>query len=196
MLAAQPHLLNGAGDDSRLPFLLKVLAAERAAERLRALDVPGLAEVVDDLDQPDETRALRCALTRLLTLEPGSAARLVRDVAAAARTGADLAHRFAARLAQVHPTDPAVIASMLLNPVTLRPGEALFIPPGTLHSYFRGFGVEVMATSGNVLRAGLTTKRVDVTEVLDAAEYVAAPPPGPPARRSGPGRVRVRAGRR
>jgi mannose-6-phosphate isomerase len=36
--------------------------------------------------------------------------------------------------------------------------------------------VELMANSDNVLRAGLTAKHVDVTELLDNLDTVAAPP--------------------
>lgn len=74
------------------------------------------------------------------------------------------------------PEDPGVVASLLLNPVTLRPGEALFIPSGTVHAYLHGTAVEIMAASDNVLRAGLTPKHVDVPELLRIVRPEAAPP--------------------
>ena len=80
------------------------------------------------------------------------------------------------RLASFFPGDPGVVASLLLNPVTLNPGEAMFTPAGTVHAYLSGFGLEIMANSDNVLRAGLTSKYVDVPELLDVMETVAAPP--------------------
>lgn len=80
------------------------------------------------------------------------------------------------RLAGYFPDDPGVVASLLLNPVTLNPGEAMFTPAGTVHAYLSGFGLEIMANSDNVLRAGLTSKYVDVDELLDVMETVAAPP--------------------
>lgn len=79
-------------------------------------------------------------------------------------------------LAAHHPGDPGVVAALLLNPVTLEPGEALFVPAGTLHSYLSGTGVEIMAASDNVLRAGLTPKRVDAEEMLQCVSVQAAPP--------------------
>ncbi|MCG2800675.1 MAG: hypothetical protein L6311_01100 [Cellulomonas sp.] len=79
-------------------------------------------------------------------------------------------------LEQRFPGDPGVITSLLLNPVTLQPGEALFVPAGGVHAYLRGLGIEVMASSDNVLRAGLTPKHVDVPELLRNVDYVAAPP--------------------
>jgi len=79
-------------------------------------------------------------------------------------------------LQKEHPGDPGVVASLLLNPVTLHPGEALFVPAGGVHAYLSGLAVEVMASSDNVLRAGLTTKHIDVPEMLACVDYVAAPP--------------------
>src|SRR5699024_1882183 len=78
--------------------------------------------------------------------------------------------------APARPGAPGVVAAVLLNPVPLQPGEAMYIPPGTLHAYLHGTGLEVMATSDNVLRAGLTPKKVDAEEVLQCMSVVAAPP--------------------
>jgi len=60
--------------------------------------------------------------------------------------------------------------------VTLRPGEAVFMPAGTVHAYLQGVGVEIMANSDNVLRAGLTQKHIDLPELLVNLDAVAAPP--------------------
>jgi len=48
----------------------------------------------------------------------------------------------------------------------LAPGQAVFMPAGGLHAYLRGTGIEVLANSDNVIRAGLTGKHVDVPELL------------------------------
>lgn len=80
-------------------------------------------------------------------------------------------------LAERYPGDPGVVIALLLHRLTLRRGEALFVAAGSLHAYLRGVGLEVMASSDNVLRGGLTPKHVDVPEllhILDAAEV--APP--------------------
>ncbi|MGQ4538373.1 mannose-6-phosphate isomerase, class I [Dermabacteraceae bacterium P7074] len=75
-----------------------------------------------------------------------------------------------------YPGDTGVLAALLLNPVTLNPGEAMFVPAGAVHCYLSGLGVEIMASSDNVLRAGLTKKRVDAEEMLRCVSCVAAPP--------------------
>jgi len=62
--------------------------------------------------------------------------------------------------------DRGLFAFLLLNLVHLRPGEGMFLPSGVLHSYLEGVGMELMANSNNVIRGGLTTKHVDVPELL------------------------------
>ncbi|ABD10132.1 mannose-6-phosphate isomerase, type 1 [Frankia casuarinae] len=69
-------------------------------------------------------------------------------------------------LAAAHPGDVGIAAALLLNDVTLRPGEGLFQPARLLHAYVSGLGIEIMAASDNVLRGGLTPKHIDVDELL------------------------------
>lgn len=62
------------------------------------------------------------------------------------------------------------------------------MPAGNLHAYLRGFALEVMANSDNVLRGGLTPKHVDVPELLRVLDFAptAASDLRPPVRREGP----------
>jgi len=85
----------------------------------------------------------------------------------------DDAVQVAQSLSAQFPRDPGAAVSLLLNHIVLQPGEALFLPAGNIHAYLHGTGIEVMAASDNVLRGGLTTKNIDVTElvaVLDVDE--------------------------
>ena len=98
-------------------------------------------------------------------------ARAVADGASDALAGelppevaADL--EFARSLAAQCPGDPSVLGALLLNRITLAPGEAVFLPAGNMHAYLSGTAVELMASSDNVLRGGLTPKHVDVAELL------------------------------
>ena len=84
-------------------------------------------------------------------------------------------------LTDQHPGDPGALASMMLNRVTLNPGEGLFIPSGEVHAYLSGLAIEVMASSDNVLRAGLTTKPVDEEALIRCSSFT----PRPPARPAG-----------
>ncbi len=62
--------------------------------------------------------------------------------------------RTALQLAESYPGDAGVLASLLLNRITLEPGQGLYLDAGNLHAYLSGMGVEIMANSDNVLRGG------------------------------------------
>lgn len=81
----------------------------------------------------------------------------------------------AARLNILYPGDPGVILALLMNHVWLEPGEALFLPAGNIHAYLSGLGIEIMASSDNVLRGGLTPKHVDVAELQKVLSFVGGP---------------------
>jgi mannose-6-phosphate isomerase len=157
-------------------------APRRAAELLRALDAPLAKQLHGLLTAQPSSEGIRMAFTQLL--DPGTRPTPdeVRDVAqACAARYADgslwrHADHTAVVLADAYPGDPGVVTSLLLNPVTLQPGDAMFVPAGAVHAYLHGLAVEIMASSDNVLRAGLTPKHVDVEELLRNVDYVAAPP--------------------
>lgn len=75
------------------------------------------------------------------------------------------------RLAETYPADPGLFVVLLMNYLELAPGEALFMPARRLHAYLEGLGLEVMASSDNVLRGGLTSKRVDVAELCRILDF-------------------------
>lgn len=60
------------------------------------------------------------------------------------------------------PGDGGALVALALNAVTLQPGEGLFTGAGIIHSYQRGLGIEIMRSSDNVVRAGLTPKPTDI----------------------------------
>ncbi|MDR1588356.1 MAG: mannose-6-phosphate isomerase, class I [Treponema sp.] len=75
------------------------------------------------------------------------------------------------RLAELYPGDPAVLAPLYLNLFRLEPGEAVFLHAGVLHAYLQGLGVELMANSDNVLRGGLSSKHVDLPELMRILDF-------------------------
>ena len=77
-----------------------------------------------------------------------------------------------AHLARLFPGDPWLLAPVILNTLTLQPGESIFLPSAVLHSYLSGFGVELMANSDNVLRGGLSAKHRDIPELLKTLSYI------------------------
>jgi mannose-6-phosphate isomerase len=75
------------------------------------------------------------------------------------------------RLADLYPGDVGVTGALFLNLVQLAPDEAIFLPAGNLHAYLEGAGVEIMASSDNVLRGGLTPKPINVPELLRILKF-------------------------
>lgn len=156
------------------PF--EVLAGLRppreAAALLRALSVPQLAPLAAELAAATAPEALSRALATILEWPQASRDELVTAVTAAcaplAASGSPYAGACAAavRAAGHHPGDLGVVAMLLMRHVVLAPGQAVFMPAGGLHAYLHGTGIETLANSDNVVRAGLTRKHIDVPELL------------------------------
>jgi len=100
--------------------------------------------------------------------------------------------------AAVYPTDPGLGVAAILAYHRLSPGEAMFVPAGVPHAYLRGVALEVMTSSDNVLRLGLTHKDVAVAEALRALRLDRAPEvltdPGPKHPSGAPFRVDLQRG--
>jgi mannose-6-phosphate isomerase len=141
-------------------------APDISAAVLEELDVPRLAPVVAALRAG--AGGLREAVRTLLSWPADDRRPLVDAVVAAA---ADTSDALVAELAERYPGDPGVLVALLLNHVRLEPGEAIWLPAGNLHAYLSGAAVEIMAASDNVLRGGLTAKRVDVDELMRVLRF-------------------------
>ncbi|MFG2753594.1 mannose-6-phosphate isomerase, class I [Streptomyces xanthophaeus] len=150
-------------------------APHEAADLLEGLGVDSLKPYADLLRAHPEDAALREVLTAVLTADRDQMAATVTEAAAAAeRLGGP--YKPYASLVHDYPGDPGVIAAMLLNHVQLQPGEAMFLGAGVPHAYIDGLGVELLANSDNVLRAGLTPKHVDVPELLKIVKFESGDP--------------------
>ncbi len=111
---------------------------------------------------------------------------LVATVVACARSNA-VEFPVVVELADAYPGDPGIVISLMLHHVTLKRGEALSLPAGNIHAYLKGLGIELMTASDNVLRGGLTSKHIDVPELLTVVDFapVAAPYLTPECRDAG-----------
>jgi mannose-6-phosphate isomerase len=166
------------------PF--EVLAGMRttadAAALLRALEVGGLTPLAAEFEAAGDPAVLTRALAAILSWPADGRAALVESVVTAcgrlADGGGPYARACAAivRVAADHPGDLGVAASLLLRYEVLRPGEAVFLPAGGLHAYLLGTGVELLANSDNVVRAGLTPKHIDIPELLKLTDPAVAAP--------------------
>lgn len=179
---------------TRFEALAGMRTAADAAALLRTLQVGQLAPLADDLASTGDPAApadltgtgnpgaLARALGVILTWPADERGALVAAVVAACERVAAGGGEYAAvcaataRTAGDHPGDLGIVASLLLRYVVLRPGEAIFLPAGGPHAYLRGTGVELLANSDNVVRAGLTPKHIDVPELLKLTDPAAAVP--------------------
>lgn len=142
---------------------MDVLTGVQSVDRLRAtaarLGLDWLRDVVDG-EHP--------VLPAVLALDDDAAGAAVDATVAAAR-GADREDPVAGLVryvAQRHPGDRGLLVAVCMNHVRLTPWQSVHTPSGQLHAYLSGTAVEVMNSSDNVLRAGLTGKHVDVPGLL------------------------------
>ncbi|MGF2950898.1 mannose-6-phosphate isomerase, class I [Mycobacterium sp. THU-M116] len=152
--------------------------AARTAELLRALATAELDPYIELLNDQSDADGLRALFTTWITapqpdLDALVAAVLDGAIAYVSSGATEFAEEIKTvlELGERYPGDAGVLASLLLNRISLAPGEAIFVPAGNLHTYLRGFAVEVMANSDNVLRGGLTPKHVDVPELLRVLDF-------------------------
>jgi mannose-6-phosphate isomerase len=127
------------------------------------------ARLVDD-------ESLKPVLDWLLSRSEG-VAELVARVVESAKTLSAAEFGMVGELAAAYPGDPGIVVALLLNRVVLSPGQALYLPAGNIHAYLRGVGIELMSASDNVLRGGLTTKHIDVPELLRVLDFHTEPVP-------------------
>jgi len=125
------------------------------------------------LEQDPSEKSLRCFFHALLTLDEIRRGQVLKEVLDRTASGVedDPVCRWVHRLNAAFPGDIGALFPLLLNLVRLAPGEAMYLPPRTLHAYLAGVGIELMANSDNVLRGGLTPKHVDVDGLTDMLHF-------------------------
>ncbi|WP_203580569.1 mannose-6-phosphate isomerase, class I [Microbacterium hibisci] len=168
----KPELIVALSDTFRALAGLRDLDDTR---RLVAALGPGAAPLAERLADPD---ASLTAIIGWLLSDGADAARDVIAAAVAAESGEFAAELELARTLDAgFPGDPGIVVALLMNLITLRRGQGLFVPAGVLHAYLEGLGVELMAASDNVLRGGLTPKHVDAAELVGVLDPTPSLPP-------------------
>jgi mannose-6-phosphate isomerase len=87
-----------------------------------------------------------------------------------------------ALMVQKFGADRGLLLALTMRRFKLTPGTAVFVETGVPHCYLSGLGVEILSSSDNVLRGGLTTKHVsaaDFMAMLDISASVKAAPQQP-----------------
>jgi mannose-6-phosphate isomerase len=179
--SAKPELIVAVSETFEALCGFRPMAESRASiERLVAMDVasstPTPELFAEWLAFARDDSTIRSMFEWLISAEP-PVGDLVARVSALAADDASNEFALVRNLAGHYPGDPGVLIALMLNHVTLAKGEALFLAAGNIHAYLRGVGIELMASSDNVLRGGLTPKHVDVPELLSVLDFSASPVP-------------------
>ncbi|MEM0549419.1 MULTISPECIES: mannose-6-phosphate isomerase, class I [Aeromonas] len=173
-------------DPNHKPELVFALTPYQAMNGFRAIpailalfervNLPVIAELTAALAASQNGAGLQHFFHQLLVLEGARKEEALAGLLAFASEHQD-EETFAliTSLAAQYPGDVGLFSPLLLNVVTLKPGQAMFLDACTPHAYVRGTGLEIMANSDNVLRAGLTPKYIDVAELLDCTRCLAKP---------------------
>ncbi|KAI0674230.1 mannos-6-phosphate isomerase [Trametes maxima] len=166
--------------------LPRIAAYLSAVPEFAALVPPAIRErflaIASSADQtgPATKAALKDVFAAVMTADPSlfqpQLEKLVRRYEAG---GVDVVEAdvrdLVVRLHTQFPGDIGVFCAFVLNHLTLAPGEAIFLAAGEPHAYVSGDIVECMATSDNVIRAGLTPKLRDVPNLIAGLTYTSAP---------------------
>lgn len=161
-------------DDNHKPELLYALTpfqgmnGFRPLAEIAALLAPFAATAAPFhtfITSPDEVQ-LRQLLGWLLTLSHQPLQQVLKQLEHLSQASQQPPWPTVRTLLADFPGDIGAIMPLLLNLIALQPGEAMFLSPGTPHAYLQGCGLEIMANSDNVLRAGLTCKHIDSQQLL------------------------------
>lgn len=152
--------------------------------------VPEFAELVgsdviaefDKLEKSEPKQALKAVFSAVMNAPDAKVADLSTKLAARAAKeqsefvgGAALAELIV-RVDKQFPEDVGLFCGgLMLNYVTLKRGEAMFLRAKDPHAYISGDIIECMAASDNVVRAGFTPKFKDVNTLVDMLTYDSAP---------------------
>jgi len=157
------------------PFqaLIGFKSPDRILVDFQKVPVPALANEIEAFAGKPDKKGFERFFTTLMSMDRDKQARIVSQTAALCENADPLDPPLQRVIALHHeyPFDVGVLSPLFLHAVTLEPEEALFIPPGTLHAYLEGAGVELMANSDNVLRCGLTPKNMDIAGLLDILDW-------------------------
>ncbi len=136
-------------------------------ELLKSMELKPMQVALDKfINKPTKVGLIRF-YTWLMTLNESKKSKLLREAVAAAKVrNTELPFEIMLYLNDFYPGDIGIMCAVLLNIVQMEPGDAMYVGAGELHAYLKGTGMEIMASSDNVLRGGLTPKHVDVPELL------------------------------
>lgn len=142
----------------------------------RALDIAHLHPLITALDKNQNENGLRLFFKTLLSMQDDAKNTAITALQAyAEQHKEEEVFTLILKLAEQYPGDIGLFSPLLLNVLTLQPGEAMYLHACTPHAYINGTGLEIMANSDNVLRAGLTPKHIDIAELVACTRFTPIP---------------------
>ncbi|XP_011021254.1 PREDICTED: mannose-6-phosphate isomerase 1-like [Populus euphratica] len=146
------------------------------------VDLVGSAEVnqllqINEQDHAEKVKSvLRSAFTHLMSASKEMTAEVISKLKSRLYTESETRQltgkeQLVLQLEKQYPADIGVISAFFLNYVKLNPGEALYLGANEPHAYLHGECIECMATSDNVVRAGLTPKHLDIQTLCSMLTY-------------------------
>ncbi|MBA5763758.1 mannose-6-phosphate isomerase, class I [Vibrio sp. 404] len=163
-------------DPNHKPELVYALTSYQAMNGFRSteeiianfsrLDIPELATLLAALVENQTAQGLSDFFSALLSLNGESKDNALAALMAYANNSQDPLMALIVELETQYPGDIGLFVPLTLNIITLEPGQAMFLDAETPHAYIKGTGLEIMANSDNVLRAGLTPKFMDIDELV------------------------------
>lgn len=136
------------------------------------VNIPQLLGELNYLRDRQNKEGLKLFFQDLMTMSQEKKQKVVSHIVQFAKRYEDQPiYHWILELNKEFPGDIGVISPLFLNLVKLQAGEAIFLPSRKLHAYLKGFAIELMANSDNVLRGGLTHKHVDVGELLKILSF-------------------------
>ena len=173
-------------DDNHKPEIICALTTFWAMRGFRKIDTIVANFTKADIKSfQDEVRAfsnnrssegLKEFFNKIMSLKGDLKQTFIREMVASAGKFESDDFKWVLKLHEKYPEDAAIAAPLYLNLVKLEPGQALYLSAGELHAYLDGLGMELMASSDNVLRGGLTPKHIDREELKGILNFTGADP--------------------
>ncbi|MFA0349135.1 mannose-6-phosphate isomerase, class I [Vibrio sp. 10N.222.55.C6] len=173
-------------DSNHKPELVYALTPYLAMNGFRAIreiislfsnvGIPQLSEMLELLNANPSSEGLREFFVGILSLEGENKVEAVDSLISKVKDNVTQElSSLILTLSEQYPGDIGLFTPLMLNVITLEPGEAMYLDARTPHAYLKGTALEVMANSDNVLRAGLTPKHIDVQELASCTLFEEKP---------------------
>ncbi|GEA52117.1 mannose-6-phosphate isomerase [Vibrio inusitatus NBRC 102082] len=144
---------------------------ENILQMFTLIDLPSLSESLKDFRNRPNNDGLKDFFKTIMHLEEKKRRQAINELlrfSEKSQTNESLSDAliFCTEFHVEYPFDVGVFSPLFLNTLHLCPGDAMFLHAETPHAYIKGTGLEIMANSDNVLRAGLTEKHIDRDELI------------------------------